>query len=416
MLVGRDPRGPVAGERARPVPRDREHAQGRGDERVQIARAPRRAPPRRRADKLARRGARRPCQFGGGRGERPARARRKAEARRAARRLARMALRLQNRARMKRLLLAAALAAAVPARRGRGHRDRPHRQGRRSRQLQHGRDGELHQRRPVRGHRPAEPRVEHRRRERRAHGDGRSTSIYASNTAPPTTTSGTDVANFCPEADDTASSPQVHAGQLGTPGELDERHPGRRVLRVARRRRWRAPTARRTATSSTSARTCYDDATLEQEGLRERQVHRPGREAATRRPGSRPGRATRALYVSWTASGGSVDVDHYVAAATPTAGGATVLSSAATGEDATIEGLVNGTTYSVVVYALQRGREPEPRVDARGRRARRSRSTTSGSATARRRARGRTAAAGRAAPGRSRSSSVALLALLRRRS
>jgi MYXO-CTERM domain-containing protein len=63
------------------------------------------------------------------------------------------------------------------------------------------------------------------------------------------------------------------------------------------------------------------------------------------------------LYVSWTASdpSGPALADHYVAAATPTAGGSTVFSGSVTGTSASIGGLSNGTEYSVVVYAYSIG-------------------------------------------------------------
>ena len=63
------------------------------------------------------------------------------------------------------------------------------------------------------------------------------------------------------------------------------------------------------------------------------------------------------LYVSWTASdpSGPALADHYVATATPSAGGSTVSSGSVTGTSAIIDGLQNGTEYSVVVYAYSIG-------------------------------------------------------------
>ena len=177
--------------------------------------------------------------------------------------------------------------------------------------------------------------------------------LYASSTAPSTSTSGTAVANFCPEADDTASSPQVHAGQLGSQVNWTSDIQGGEF------------SGSQAATLASADCTqdgdiiyicahLYDDATSSKKGYASGkfivQVAKPA--APT---GVTAGAGDTRLYVSWTASGGSVAVDHYIAAATPTAGGATVLSSAATGEDATIEGLVNGTPYSVVVYAYSVG-------------------------------------------------------------
>ncbi len=102
--------------------------------------------------------------------------------------------------------------------------------------------------------------------------------LYASDTAPSTTTSGTKVANFCPEADDTASSPQVHAGQLGSQVNWTSDIQGGEF------------SGSQAATLASADCTqdgdiiyicahLYDDDDLEQEGLRERQVHRAGREA-----------------------------------------------------------------------------------------------------------------------------------------
>ncbi len=180
--------------------------------------------------------------------------------------------------------------------------------------------------------------------------------IYASDTPPPTTTSGTKIANFCPETDDTAASPQVHAGQLGSQVNWTSDIQRGEFSGVAAAALASADCTRDGDVLYICAH-LYDDATSSKKGYASGkfivQVAAP--DAPT---GVTAGTGDTRLYVSWTASGGTVDADHYIAAATPSGGGTTVYSSSVTGEDATIDGLVNGTTYSVVVVAYSVGGNP----------------------------------------------------------
>ncbi len=67
------------------------------------------------------------------------------------------------------------------------------------------------------------------------------------------------------------------------------------------------------------------------------------------------------LIVDWTAStGGSTTADHYIARATPVGGGTAYYSDRTNSTTATINGLVNGTTYDVVVIAFSIGGNPSP--------------------------------------------------------
>jgi MYXO-CTERM domain-containing protein len=61
------------------------------------------------------------------------------------------------------------------------------------------------------------------------------------------------------------------------------------------------------------------------------------------------------LAVRWDPNASGVQVDHYVAVATPVGGGTEVRSGRTEGTEATISGLVEGTTYSVVVHAYSLG-------------------------------------------------------------
>jgi hypothetical protein len=64
------------------------------------------------------------------------------------------------------------------------------------------------------------------------------------------------------------------------------------------------------------------------------------------------------LSVSWAPGTGGATTDHYVAQATPVAGGNTIFSANSTATSTTISGLQNGTAYNVGVIAYSVGGNP----------------------------------------------------------
>lgn len=173
--------------------------------------------------------------------------------------------------------------------------------------------------------------------------------IYASDTAP--STSG-DNANFCPEVDST--TPVVNTGQ---------------VQSVAATLAIQGLDVSGSAIATNAAKTCdsgseghtvyvcshwYDGSAVRRGYASGKFIIQLAAPNAPTGAGVEVG-DTR-LRVSWTPStSGAAAADHYIAEATPVAGGAPILSSSTNGTEVTISGLTNGTEYSVVVYAFSVG-------------------------------------------------------------
>lgn len=171
--------------------------------------------------------------------------------------------------------------------------------------------------------------------------------IFASDVAPDTT--GTN-ANYC--AEDDSTDPVIHAGQIGNPIVRTTNIQGADVSGAT-------VAAEASADCTRDGDVVYVCAHLvdgstrhgSAVGLFEVQVTAPERPT-----GVNAGPAGEdSVYVTWTAPTTGVEVDYYVAVATPVGGTQTFRSGRVEGSPAEIGGLTEGTSYSVVVYAYSLG-------------------------------------------------------------
>jgi MYXO-CTERM domain-containing protein len=176
--------------------------------------------------------------------------------------------------------------------------------------------------------------------------------IFASNTAPPTADSEGRFANFCDEADITGgTSPDIFAGRVDVATWTSD------IQRLEVSGKTAADLADVTCGDAGESDLVYICAHLYEGSTKKGRASGqftvqvrapPAPTGVTAGPASET-----SLRVSWTASSGGVEVDHYVAEAT--AGAEVQRSGTTEATNVTISGLTEGTTYSVVVYAFSLG-------------------------------------------------------------